>query len=140
MTESTSIFSQSAQAFSNGINVLTAALGRTKNINHIPAKNLTTISGIVNCESLGVLGKPVALKEDLNSKANTNHTHTLSEITDYTALDLNHTHLLNDIVKEFEEEETYQEEEEFEEEESYQEEEDDGQGNVSLIDKTKTGQ
>ena len=77
MTDS-SIFAQSAQAFNNGINVISAALSKTKNINHIPAKNLTTISGIVNCERLGVLGKPVALKEDLNSKANVSHTHTLS--------------------------------------------------------------
>ena len=90
---STVSFSDNIAAFNNFIDTMGQVMNKTKNISYVGNKNLTTIAGITNCEKLGVLGKPVALKEDLNSKANTNH-----------------NHQLGDIMMSYEEEEDYEEE------------------------------
>ena len=112
----TSIFSQNTQAFSNAVNVINGVVSKTKNIGYDSTKNLTTIAGYVNCETLGVLGQPVALKSDLTSlattsamntalsgKANSSHSHAISDITDL-ATTLNgkanssHNHSIDDIT------------------------------------------
>ena len=102
---STVSFSDNIAAFNNFIDTMGQVMNKTKNISYIGNKNLTTIAGITNCEKLGVLGKPVALKEDLNSKANTNHNHDLSYAS------INHNHELDDVILSYEEEETNNEEE-----------------------------
>ena len=102
-------FSDNITAFNNFITIMTNVMNKTKNIGYSNTKNLTTISGIVNVEALGILGQPVALKSDLNGKANTSHTHVLNDVAEL-----------------------------YEEEEQFIEEEDDGEGNVTNVTKTRT--
>ena len=72
--------SDTITAFNGFIGTMSNVMNKTKNIGYVSNKNLTTIAGITNCEALGVLGKPVALKEDLNGKANTSHTHDIDDV------------------------------------------------------------
>ena len=53
-------FSNNITAFNGFMGTMTNVMNKTKNISYISNKNLTTIAGITNCESLGVLGQPVA--------------------------------------------------------------------------------
>ena len=64
-----------------------------------------------------------AVESGLSGNASSNNTHSMNDITDYTAPDLskyatiNHTHKLDEVVFEYEEEETFEEETVNEEEE-----------------------
>ena len=105
MSQQNVSFSDNIAAFNGAMGVITNVMNKTKNISHIPSKNLTAISGIVNTEDLRVLNSPVALKSELSSKADVNHNHNSS----YSAI--NHTHLTSEISQQYEEEETMNEEE-----------------------------
>ena len=105
MTQQNVSFSDNINAFNGFMTTMTNVMNKTKNIGYSSNKNLTTIAGITNCEALGVLGQPVALKSELSSKADVNHNHDSS----YSAI--NHTHLTSEISQQYEEEETNNEEE-----------------------------
>ena len=81
-------FASDSTAFNAFKNVLSNVISKTKNLGYNSQKNITGIAGITNCEDLRILGQPVALR--------------------------NHTHPLNDVVYEYTEEETYEEEEDGE--------------------------
>ena len=105
-------FSDNINAFNGAMGVITNVMNKTKNIAYDGTKNLTKISGIVNTESLGVLGVPVATTTQMNtalsSKADVSHNH------DSSYAPLTHTHSLNDVSISYEEEEEFEEEEDGE--------------------------
>ena len=105
MTQQNVSFSDNINAFNGFMTTMTNVMNKTKNIGYSSNKNLTTIAGITNCEALGVLGQPVALKSELSSKADVNHNHNSS----YSAI--NHTHKLDDVIMTYEEETMNEEEE-----------------------------
>ena len=85
-------FTDNINAFNSFMNTMGQVMGKVKNVRYIPSTNLTAIAGVVNCEDLRVLGQEVGLK--------------------------NHTHSLDEVVFEYEEEETFEEETVNEEEET----------------------
>ena len=105
MTQQSISFSDNINAFNGFMTTMSNVMNKTKNISYNSTNNLTTISGIVNVEALGVLGQPVALKSELNNKADATHNHNGT----YAAI--NHNHLTSDISQQYEEEETNNEEE-----------------------------
>ena len=76
-------FTDNINAFDGFMGVMSNVISKTKNIGYVANKNLTTIAGVVNCETLGVLGKPVALKEeipDISGKSDVGHSHDIDDV------------------------------------------------------------
>ena len=70
-------------AINNSINVINDLASKAHNIVYDSTLNKTKIYGHTNFEELNVLGKPVALQEqlpDMSTKANVSHTHELDEV------------------------------------------------------------
>ena len=91
-------------AINNSINVINDLASKAHNIVYDSTLNKTKIYGHTNFEELNVLGKPVALQEqlpDMSTKADVGHNHDSS----YAAI--SHTHELDEVVMTYEEEEDF---------------------------------